>query len=267
MSALLSLSRALSHRVTWWMGTHWPTIAPLVYVTGYPKSGTTWVCQLTADYLRLPFPQHSVFPIAFRAVVHGHSTVHRDYPSGVYVVRDGRDALTSFYFHTAREMRGNTPRRAHRRAFPNLKDKDDVRANIGPFVRVNMERPLSAHCHWGEHAMSFRRVNNPNVVLLRYEDLIGPSRHEVFAAAMTVLEGRPADPERVAATLSKYSFERIAGRKAGDEARGEFLRKGQSGDWVNHFTREAAEIFDRYAGDALIEFGYERDHSWVERCA
>jgi hypothetical protein len=248
------------------MGTHCTKVAPLVYVTGYPKSGTTWVCQLTADYLRLPFPQDSLFPMAFKAVVHGHTTVRRSYPRGLYVVRDGRDALTSFYFHTAREMDGNTPLRAHRRAFPNLKDKNDVRANIGDFIRVNMERPLSASCHWGEHVKSFGRVNNPNMALVKYEDLIGPNKHDAFAAAMTVLDGKPADPDRVAATLTKYSFERITGRKAGQEARDEFLRKGQSGDWINHFTREAAEIFNRYAGDSLIDLGYERDQSWVERC-
>ncbi len=43
------------------------------------------------------------------------------------------------------------------------------------------------------------------------------------------------------------------------------LRKGQAGDWRNHFTREAAEIFDRYCGDMLISTGYEPDHEWVRR--
>ncbi len=35
---------------------------------------------------------------------------------------------------------------------------------------------------------------------------------------------------------------------------------------MNHFTREAAEIFDHYCGEMLITAGYERDHAWVGTC-
>jgi hypothetical protein len=51
------------------------------------------------------------------------------------------------------------------------------------------------------------------------------------------------------------------------ESKGNFLRKGIAGDWKNAFTPEAARVFDAYAGDLLIELGYERDHSWVDQFA
>ena len=57
----------------------------------------------------------------------------------------------------------------------------------------------------------------------------------------------------------------MTGRRPGEEARGEFARKGVSGDWENHFTRAAAEVFDSYAGNALVELGYEQNSSWVEK--
>jgi hypothetical protein len=63
--------------------------------------------------------------------------------------------------------------------------------------------------------------------------------------------------------VRRHDFSRSAGRQAGQEDRGSFRRKGASGDWRNHFTREAGEVFDSYAGDALIDFGYETDRSWV----
>jgi hypothetical protein len=63
--------------------------------------------------------------------------------------------------------------------------------------------------------------------------------------------------------VDSYSFERITGRKPGEEERNSFVRKGITGDWRNHFTREAAEIFDRWAGRLLIELGYESDREWV----
>jgi len=38
----------------------------------------------------------------------------------------------------------------------------------------------------------------------------------------------------------------------------------QAGDGRHHFTRDAAEVFDHYAGQTLIDFGYECDRSWVQ---
>ena len=44
-----------------------------------------------------------------------------------------------------------------------------------------------------------------------------------------------------------------------------FLRKGVAGDWKNKFNKEAAMIFDHYAGDMLIKLGYETDHNWINK--
>lgn len=70
------LLRAASHHVTWFLGTRFTKAIPLVFVVGYPKSGTTWACQLVADYMQLPFPRYSLLPIGCPAVVHGHERMH-----------------------------------------------------------------------------------------------------------------------------------------------------------------------------------------------
>ena len=62
--------------------------------------------------------------------------------------------------------------------------------------------------------------------------------------------------------IERFNFKRQSGRKKGSESSDEFLRKGIVGDWKNHFTRESAEVFNFYAGDALIKAGYEKDKKW-----
>ena len=54
---------AASHCVTFFLGLKCPRSIPMVFVLGYPKSGTTWAAQLVADYLQMPFPQHSLQPM------------------------------------------------------------------------------------------------------------------------------------------------------------------------------------------------------------
>lgn len=259
--------RAVSHRITWFLGTRFPGAIPLVFVVGYPKSGTTWFCQLAADYLQLPFPRFSLLPVGCPAVVHGHELATSRYPRGAYIMRDGRDALTSLYFFAARRLpAGDRPQltRAQRRMFPGLINRDDVRRNFAPFIERQMMKPVAVPLNWGEHVSRFFELKHPRMALVRYEDLRADGERSL-AAAMTQLDHAPADMERIRAALDKFSFERQAGRKAGSEDRTSFLRKGEVGDWRNHFNVEAAEIFDRHCGRALVQAGYEPDCDWVDR--
>ncbi len=260
--------RTASHHVTWLLGTRFPKTIPLVFVVGYPKSGTTWVSQLVADYLQLPWPRMSLLPVGCPAVVHGHERVWKSYPKGVFVLRDGRDALVSQYFHLSRPIApGDHPSLTarQRRTFPAMVNKANVRDNIAGFIERQMTKPNSSRVNWGEHVRSHFEGTNSNVVMLRYEDLLG-NGEPALAGAMSQLTSQEADLDRVRDTIKKFSFRQQAGQHAGQEDRSSFLRKGQSGDWANHFTLEAAEIFDHHCGRMLIRTGYERDHSWVRSC-
>ena len=267
MNLKLSLVAA-SHRVTWFLGTRFPDAVPLVFVVGYPKSGTTWAGQLVADYLRLPFPRWSLLPVACAAVVQGHEPVRKRYRKGIYVLRDGRDVLVSQYFFHARFIpEADHPRMPARvrRIYPGLVNKADVRRNFAPFLERQMTKPESSRLNWAQHVRSYFEIRNPNVILLRYEDLLTAGA-KTLAEAMGRLTGAEPDLERATEALRRFSFQTLAGRSPGDEDRSAFLRKGQAGDWVNHFTREAAEIFDHYCGEMLLTAGYERDNGWVTSC-
>lgn len=260
---------AVSHIVTRQLGLWMPNKVPLIFVIGYPKSGTTWVAQLVADYLRLPYPQHALLPITFRAVVHGHEQASKRFPTSLYVMRDGRDALVSQYFQFVRNIStGDHPpmSRRQRTYLSGLVNKKDVRTNLPRFIEKQMIRPAAGAVNWGRHVRSILEADFPGAALLRYEDLVqdGPT---VLADAMAKLTGERLDMKRAGQTVDRFSFKRQANRPAGSEDRSSFLRKGQPGDWRNHFTLEAAKIFDRYCGQTLIKSGYEKDHTWVQQVA
>lgn len=258
--------RSISHHITWFLGTRFPSTIPLVFVVGYPKSGTTWACQLVADYLQLPHPRFSLLPIGCPAVVHGHERVWKRYAKCVYIIRDGRDALISQYFFLSRSIpEGDHPQMtaAQRRSFPGLVNKANVKDNIAAFLKRQLAKPNSARANWGQHVRSYFEVKNSNVALLRYEDLLGDGPN-TLAQAMSKLTSQPVNLERAKRSIDRFSFKKQSGRSAGQEDRSAFLRKGQAGDWRNHFTHEAAKIFDKHCGDMLIQAGYESDHSWVD---
>jgi hypothetical protein len=260
--------RAGSHHATLWLGKHFPGAVPLVYVMGYPKSGTTWMSQLVADYAQLPLIRSTILPVGMPAVIHGHQTLRRSFAPCLYGVRDGRDAMTSLYFFLAKRLpAGDHPARnkRQRRNFPGLVNRDNVLDNLTPFVLQQLKRPFATDADWGAHARSYINAKQDRLAIVKYEDLLADGE-ATFAKALATMFGEEADADKVGMSVDKYSFARQSGRSMGQEDRKSFLRKGGSGDWRNHFTREAAEAFEAKCGDMLRALGYESDDSWVDRC-
>ena len=79
------------------------------------------------------------------------------------------------------------------------------------------------------------------------------------------LAGIDLQPSRIEPIVREFSFERQAKRKPGEENRTGFIRKGVVGDWKTHFSHEAKQVFDHFAGDELVVLGYETDRRWVDR--
>lgn len=68
--------------------------------------------------------------------------------------------------------------------------------------------------------------------------------------------------EVIADIVEKRTFEKLTGRKKGQENRNTHLRKGVPGDWANHFTPTHTRAFkDRY-NDLLLKLGYVDSPDW-----
>ena len=240
------------------LGIHFPKSFPFVLVIAYPKSGHTWAGQLIADYLQLPAPQNTLLPIGHPAILFTHHRVWKGFHKGVYVVRDGRDIMTSLFCHTPSwHMRSRLSTLGKK-----ARDNNDIAAFIE--WQFSTIKPASSFVTWPAHVRSYFDANNSNLHLIKYEDLQREGE-KTLSNIVSRLTDELADLDKVQLALNKYSFGKQTGRLPGQEAApGTWARKGQAGDWINYFTTEAAEVFDHYAGDLLIELGYEEDHSWVD---
>lgn len=258
---------ALAKRTSLFCGKNFPNAFPLLFVLGHYKSGTTWMCQLVADYLRIPFPQHSILPIGCPAVVHSLEAPSKKYRNGVYMVRDGRDSAISAYFHYRGRMLAGSKVKYHQRLFAGLDPNEEPSKNMATFIPRLLDHPgggWTKLLNWADHVSCYYESGSEQLAMARYEDLLsdGPG---TLTKIVEQLTGESADPDRIQETIDRYSFKKQTGRSEGEENRKSYLRKGQAGDWKNHFSKEAAEIFCERCGDVLILAGYESDTAWVDQ--
>ena len=246
--------------------------SPLALVCEYPKSGGTWFGKMLADAMQIPNPSPSVFPFDFRCVVHNHWRYDPRLRRVVYLTRDGRDVMVSYFFHRMRRLaRGDSASVAmfgkrYERLFGPRYDHGDSVELLPRFIEEEFRRPRGARLNWRDHVRGwFPGGPRPGVVYASYEELRADTAKTV-RRTVDMLSDRPVDQWFIQNAVDKFSMERQTGRRAGEEDRASFVRKGVVGDWRNHFTTEAAQVFDNLAGDVLIELGYEADRSWVGRC-
>lgn len=74
-------------------------VLPLYIVTEYPKSGGSWFSQMLSDCLKVPFPRNE-FPKLKSSVMQGHYKYSPRFKNVFCILRDGRDIMVSFYYHS-----------------------------------------------------------------------------------------------------------------------------------------------------------------------
>lgn len=107
---------------------------------------------------------------------------------------------------------------------------------------------------------SWQQANaeDPRCRVFRFEDLISSRKLEVFEDLFTHCD-IPIPRKKLQRLLTAHSFESLSGRKRGQEDTSSHLRKGQPGDWHNHFTPPVKEVFDATVGDLVERLGYSRE--------
>ena len=248
-----------------------------MYVVGYPKSGNTWLCFLlayclNAEYDDLDAPGiHPTNDYQRRYVKGGlaHPSyqnqigqilkTHRQESKGmsleeplVYIIRDGRDVMVSYYFyrHTYINARNSQFWKQWllkiRHFFNSSSNNTANYQNFSAFLRQYTDEWLTHVSTWLQHQ---------HTALIRYEDL--KTAPEATLDRLFRQLGVLVTPEIIQQALEIFDFKQLSQRNAGEEDRSSFFRKGIVGDWQNHFSAQDREFFQHKAAKVMSQVGYD----------
>ncbi len=209
---------------------------------------------------------------------------------GFHVVRDPRDILVSGYFsHKNSHPTDDFPELpAHREALKNASKDEGLHLEM-EFVFT--KQVFAEMFNWDynrEHVLEVKQEEltpDPYRAFLKIfahldmldESHIGKKRYvPYFVRAVTnILHRRhplavpfhspirPFPAERLLGIVHDHRFANFAGgRKAGETDEKSHYRKGQAGDWLNHFKPEHVEHFKQSYNELLLRLGYEQSADW-----
>ena len=262
--------KTIHEHTLYWTSIGWDVLrgdhSPGIYVLGYVKSGTNWLCHLLSGILEMPILEawKVRLPVLHPCVYHTHRFIPLDSirRRTIYIMRDGRDTLVSYYFHLIREQ-GPQLRQAEQVIGRRL-TAENIRENLPGFISY-LQATRTSTADWRTHIETWQRFRE-QYFTIRYEDLLTDAESELIRA-IQALTGRQPEAGQVRSVVQQQDFRTVTQRAPGHEDSNKFMRKGVQGDWRNNFSRSAARKFNAYAGQLLIDLGYESDPSWTEKVA
>jgi len=159
----------------------------------------------------------------------------------IFLTRDPRDvAVSAFYWHK------NGAKNAK---WKNAKGK--IFWTIATKIKI-IDYILTA-VGWARHYSSWKKVSSFRV---RYEDLSSDTKKTLLSILNYI--DVSADEKIIEEAIEKFSFEKITGRKKGEErSQNSEFRKGIVGDYKSHFSLLELKIFWLICGKSASEAGYK----------
>ncbi|TWE00624.1 sulfotransferase domain-containing protein [Peribacillus frigoritolerans] len=234
-----------------------------MFIVSYPRSGNTWVRFLIGtlyfnlkidwknieEYVQDIYHHDDSQLLKFKSprLLKSHSSYDKRYNKVIYIVRDVRDVVISYYYWHLKMSN-----------YQNTFDEFFYEFIAGkcPFQ------------DWDKNVTSW--IKNKNKVengflLLRYEDL----KHNTFEQLKNIADflSIQRDGAELNSAITWASFENM--RRLETEQQSEvkrfknsdhyipFIRQGKSGNWQNILSDIQKQIIKERFGDLLYELGYE----------
>lgn len=230
-----------------------------VFLIGFQKSGTNWFRNLVAGVIygadpefvpfallrdlipnrvpKEPYYKRYATPTYFKV----HDLPRPEYKRVVYLLRDGRDVMVS-YFHHLQAVKGN--------------DVDFMRV-------VQADKSLTSGVKWHKHVDTW--LSNPfqaQLLVIKYEDLQRDAVKELQRFCAFV--GVTREESYLEMIARKAAFEKMRQKEMRDGGVGvlnwskdkPFVRRGIVGSHKDEMPPEVLERFLQDAGDTLRTLGY-----------
>jgi hypothetical protein len=186
------------------------------------------------------------------------------YPDGklIYIVRDGRDALVSQRFRQFIEFPERLGRADRNIRSGYIRNPDPFfNGRQSLFTRSGVrDRSIIWAQNVRRSTEAGRRLFGNRFLCLRFEDLLARPVEEIGK----VWEFLGADPaglaDRIETEMGDNPVVSWQESRKVDSMR--LAARGTKGTWRELFTPTDRQIFKRYAGEQLIDFGYETDDAW-----
>ncbi len=179
----------------------------------------------------------------------------------IYLVRDGRDVLTSGVFHWFNKKPLNTEltdfELQRREVFLNSEKFSSERF----FQNKEIEQWAN---EWKQPLGTIEKAKQSHKVkIISYENML--SKPKLVLEECLSFLGAKRNERIINRCLDTGSFLKMTkGRNNGNEKPDAHVRKGIAGDWKNYFTYTDGKLFHVIAGESLIKYGYVKDEKWFE---
>jgi hypothetical protein len=238
------------------------------FIVSYPRSGNTWTRFLIANLL---FPNELIsfanierlIPdaealssryikrVPSPRVIKSHQYFDHRYPKVLYITRDPRDVLLSYY-HFSRKFR-------------HIADDYPLEQYIHGVVTGTLHS--TEWGTWAENVGTWLVARNgrPDFLLLRYEDLIADTQNELVKMARFF--GVTASPEKLRRAIENSTADRLREleKKEGGEwvatknrrADIPMIGSAVAGKWKRSLPEAAVEEIESAWGSLMAQLGYE----------
>lgn len=254
--------KGFAHYATMQIGYRYAKTFPMYFVVGFPRSGTSWLSDLVADYYNLPRPKHYYLPIAFGSVLHTHFKPSRRFKNTFYIYRDGREAYTSYYFYEKRYVKNN-PDSFYSHQFKKLWGEQmfDSAYETEHFAKY-LDWAIKNKALWSNHIDIWQSAaeTNKEIVLIAYEELLERT-YETMSRGIRQLDGS-VNEVILNDIIEKNSFAKQMARPESQHKTP--LRKGKKDSWKTIFNEDSVALFNEHCGEKLIELGYAKDLNWFK---
>ncbi len=239
-----------------------------IYMCGYPISGNSWASFMLSYMLNVRYDtadgemspkRRPLMPLLsgtnphqggkrFDSILKNHGSPEdvdlRPGDAIVYIVRDGRDVVNS-YFHRFEKMLQYDNRRS-RRIAARLRGLVPTRIRYWAITRYFAVL-------WARQVEEALKMDVP---IVRYEDVLENPQAEIERLVTFLDPEAPLESSAKAVELFTLENMRASVRKSGAGPMTD--RVGRAGNWKEYFTPRDVKWFDTRYGDLMQRLGYDQ---------